>query len=90
MATAVEDMDTQIDASDVHAVSLSSLWRAVGCPAGADPQSWFEMARPLIEGGTAYFTRIEPMPAVRFSAPQTWIHRRTPGEEITCIGRTAT
>ena len=82
MATATEDMGVQVDTNDGYAISLSSLWRAVGCPAGRDPRSWVELARPLIEGGAAYFARVPTVPSDLFTEPQTWEFRRETGEEI--------
>ncbi|HZW31343.1 MAG TPA: hypothetical protein VFF52_11585 [Isosphaeraceae bacterium] len=35
-------------------VSLDSLWRAWGSPAGHDPRSWSELAAPLLAGFAAY------------------------------------
>jgi hypothetical protein len=40
-------------------VSLNSLWRAVGSPAGHDPERWAEVAGPLLSGFTAYLDRLE-------------------------------
>ena len=39
-------------------VSLSSLWRAVGSPAGHEPERWAEIAAPLLSGFTAYLDRL--------------------------------
>ena len=44
-------------------VSLSSLWRAVGSPAGHDPERWAELAAPLLAGFTAYLDRLESIGA---------------------------
>ena len=51
-------------------VSLNSLWRAVGSPAGHDPERWAEVAAPLLAGFSAYLDRLEsiggsPAPATR-------------------------
>ena len=40
-------------------VSLESLWRAVGNPAGHDPRRWAELAAPLLSGFSAYLARLE-------------------------------
>jgi len=40
-------------------VSLESLWRAVGSPAGHDPRQWSELAAPLLSGFSAYLARLE-------------------------------
>ena len=40
-------------------VSLNSLWRAVGSPAGQDPKRWSELAAPLLDGFSSYLDRLE-------------------------------
>lgn len=40
-------------------VSLESLWRAVGSPAGHDPRQWGELAAPLLSGFSAYLARLD-------------------------------
>jgi hypothetical protein len=40
-------------------VSLGSLWRAVGSPAGRDPRQWAELAAPLLSGFSAYRARLD-------------------------------
>jgi hypothetical protein len=40
-------------------VSLNSLWRAVGSPAGHDPDRWAELAAPLLAGFSTYLDRVE-------------------------------
>jgi hypothetical protein len=42
-------------------VSLNSLWRAVGSPAGHDPARWAEVAGPLLAGFSAYLERLASM-----------------------------
>ncbi len=39
-------------------VSLDSLWRSVGSPAGHDPQRWSELAAPLLSGFSTYLDRV--------------------------------
>jgi hypothetical protein len=40
-------------------VSLNSLWRAVGSPAGHDPDCWAEAAAPLLAGFSSYLKHFE-------------------------------
>jgi hypothetical protein len=40
-------------------VSLDSLWRAWGSPAGHDPRRWAELAAPLLTGFAAYLANLE-------------------------------
>jgi hypothetical protein len=40
-------------------VSLNSLWRAIGSPAGHDPDRWAELAAPLLAGFSTYLDRLE-------------------------------
>ena len=40
-------------------VSLDSLWRAWGSPAGHDPRRWAELAAPLLGGFAAYLANLE-------------------------------
>ena len=44
----------QIEIFEGRDISLDSLWRAAGCPAGRDPHSWAERASPLIAGFAGY------------------------------------
>ncbi len=56
-------------------VSLNSLWRAVGSPAGHEPERWAEVAGPLLAGFTAYLERLEGfggMPAGELRLLWTW------------------
>jgi hypothetical protein len=39
-------------------VSLDSLWRSVGTPAGHDPRRWSELAAPLLSGFSTYLDRL--------------------------------
>jgi hypothetical protein len=43
-------------------VSLDSLWRAVGSPAGHDPRHWTDLAAPLLGGFSAYLDRLSGDP----------------------------
>lgn len=49
----------QIEIFGGDQVSLDSLWRAVGCPAGHDPRRWSDLASPLLSGYSAYLDRLE-------------------------------
>jgi hypothetical protein len=49
----------QVEIFGSDQVSLDSLWRAVGCPAGHDPRHWSELASPLLSGYSAYLDRLE-------------------------------
>jgi hypothetical protein len=40
-------------------VSLNSLWRAVGSPAGQDPERWAEVAASLLAGFSSYLEQLE-------------------------------
>jgi hypothetical protein len=44
-------------------VSLDSLWRAWGSPAGRDPRIWSELAAPLLSGFAAYLGNLDGDPA---------------------------
>lgn len=44
----------QIEIFEGDGISLDSLWRAAGCPAGRDPRTWAELAAPLIAGFARY------------------------------------
>src|SRR4051812_30893743 len=44
----------QIEIFEGRDISLDSLWRAAGCPAGRDPRAWAELATPLIAGFAGY------------------------------------
>lgn len=48
----------QVEIIDNGRISLDSLWRAAGRPAGKDPKSWAELASPLISGFADYFSRL--------------------------------
>ena len=52
-------LDQQIEIFGSDQVSLDSLWRAVGCPAGHDPRRWSDLASPLLSGYSAYLDRLE-------------------------------
>ncbi len=49
----------QVEIFGAEQVSLNSLWRAVGSPAGQEPERWAEVAAPLLAGFAAYFERLE-------------------------------
>jgi hypothetical protein len=56
-------------------VSLNSLWRAVGSPAGDEPERWADVAEPLLSGFSAYFDRLETIggsPAPRTRSLWIW------------------
>jgi hypothetical protein len=40
-------------------VSLDSLWRTWGSPAGHDPRAWSELAAPLISGFSDYLGNLD-------------------------------
>ena len=40
-------------------VSLDSLWRSWGSPAGHDPRAWSRLAAPLIAGFTEYLGNLD-------------------------------
>jgi len=49
----------QIEIFGGDQVSLNSLWRAVGSPAGHDPDRWSEVAAPLLAGFSSYLDQLE-------------------------------
>ena len=49
----------QVEIFGAEQVSLNSLWRAVGSPAGQEPERWAEVAAPLLAGFAAYLERLE-------------------------------
>jgi hypothetical protein len=51
-------MAQQVEIFGSDQISLDSLWRAVGCPAGHDPRRWSDLASPLLSGYTAYLDRL--------------------------------
>ena len=56
-------------------VSLSSLWRAVGSPAGESPERWADVAEPLLSGFSAYLDRLETIvgsPSARARSLWSW------------------
>jgi hypothetical protein len=40
-------------------VSLDSLWRAVGSPAGHNPEAWSALAAPFLQGLAVYLAKLE-------------------------------
>jgi hypothetical protein len=64
----------QVEIFGSDQVSLNSLWRAVGSPAGEDPDRWADVAEPLLSGFSAYLDRLETIvgsPSAR--ARSLWI-----------------
>jgi hypothetical protein len=49
----------QVEIFGADQVSLNSLWRAVGSPAGQEPEKWAEIAATLLSGFSAYLDRLE-------------------------------
>jgi hypothetical protein len=49
----------QVEIFGREQLSLDSLWRAAGCPAGHDPRRWSELASPLLSGYSAYLDRLD-------------------------------
>ena len=47
-------LEQQVEIFEDRGISLDSLWRAVGCPAGREPRAWVELADPLIAGYAGY------------------------------------
>jgi hypothetical protein len=50
----------QVEIFGHEAVSLTSLWRAVGRPSGHDPRAWALLAEPLIAGFARYRAGLDP------------------------------
>jgi hypothetical protein len=53
------DLRKQVEFFGGSQVSLDSLWRASGSPAGHDPRSWSELADPLLSGFAAYLDNLD-------------------------------
>jgi hypothetical protein len=54
-------------------VSLDSLWRAWGSPKGHDPQTWSDLAAPLLTGFAAYQANLDAHDRRQQDAPLLWI-----------------
>ena len=54
-------------------VSLDSLWRAWGSPAGHDPRKWSELAAPLLSGFAAYLANLETADRAPEGAQLLWV-----------------
>ena len=57
-------------------VSLTSLWRAAGRPAGHDPKAWSLWAQPLIAGYARYLADLDPAS----TGPVVWTWSGDDGE----------
>lgn len=66
----------QVEIFGHEAVSLSSLWRAVGSPRGRDPGAWALLAQPLIAGFARYRADLDP----DFDRPVVWTWDGEDGE----------
>jgi hypothetical protein len=58
MKWATRALRQQLEIFGGEQVSLDSLWRAVGSPAGYEPRRWSELATPLLGGFSAYLDRL--------------------------------
>ncbi len=74
--TAAHALRQQVEIFGRGGVSLTSLWRAVGRPAGHDPKSWSLRAQPLIAGYTRYVADLDPSS----SGPVVWAWSGEDGE----------
>ena len=52
----------QVEFFGESGVSLDSLWRSAGCPAGLDPGSWASTAAPLLSGYSGYLENLRETP----------------------------
>jgi hypothetical protein len=48
----------QVEIFGRSGISLDSLWRAVGEPAGHEPRSWAVLAEPLLRGFAGYLANL--------------------------------
>ena len=52
------ELKQQVEIFEGGGISLDSLWRAAGEPAGCDPRSWAVMAEPMLAGMSGYLTNL--------------------------------
>lgn len=52
-------LEQQVEFFGGDQVSLDSLWRSWGSPAGRDPRAWSALAAPLISGFAAYLSNLD-------------------------------
>ncbi|WP_422931410.1 hypothetical protein [Singulisphaera sp. PoT] len=43
-------------------INATRMWRAVGSPAGYDPKTWLELAKPIVHGLSAYVEKLRALP----------------------------
>ncbi len=55
---AISTLKQQVEIIDSGTISLDSLWRAAGEPAGKDPRAWATLASPLVTGFADYLAKI--------------------------------
>ena len=58
---ASQALSEQVEIFGKDTVSLSSLWRVVGCPNGHDPGSWIRLADTLVDGYGTYRAKVGPI-----------------------------
>ena len=55
---AFSELRQQVEIFGESGISLDSLWRASGEPAGADPRSWAVLAEPMLAGLGDYLANL--------------------------------
>lgn len=66
---AVATLKQQVEIIDSGTISLDSLWRAAGEPAGKDPRAWASLASPLVASLADYLATVSRGKTTRKGEP---------------------